>query len=54
MSTYREIILEYMRLSEILLKTPDLTDEEKEALQSMVSRISETLLTGGIDGKVVR
>jgi hypothetical protein len=50
MSTYREIILEYMRASEVLLKTDDLTDQEIEALQAMVIRLSERLLDGGING----
>ena len=50
MSKYRQIIHEYMSVSEDLLKIHDLTAQEKEALQTMLARLGENLRSTGIDG----
>ena len=48
MSKYRQIIHEYMSVSEDLLKIDDLTDHEKEAVQAMLVRLGENLRVTGI------
>ena len=50
MSKYRQIIHEYMSVSEDLLKIHDLNDQEKDALQTMLGRLGENLRVTGIDG----
>ena len=50
MSTYRQIIHEYMSVSEDLLKIDDLTDREREAVQTMLARLAENLRVTGING----
>ena len=45
MSTHRQSVREYMQASETLLKANDLSDEEMEAVQEMLNRISDKLLT---------
>ena len=50
MSVPRLCVLEYMQASEILLKIDDLTDVEMEAVQVMVTRLSEKF-SSGPDGK---
>jgi hypothetical protein len=50
MSVYRQLILEYMSLSEDILQIHNLTDLEKEAVQSMLVRLAENLRVTGIDG----
>ncbi len=50
MSKYRQIIHEYMSVAEDLLKIADLTDHEKEAVQSMLARLAENLRVTGING----
>ena len=48
MSIYRQLILEYMSVSEDILKIHNLTDLEKEAVQSMLVRLAENLRVTGI------
>ena len=50
MSRYRRLILEYMSVSEDILKIHDLTDLEKEAVQAMLVRLAENLRVTAIDG----
>lgn len=43
MTDYREPILEYIRASEAILEAEKLTDQEKEILQAMLTRLSDSL-----------
>lgn len=51
MSTHRPSVREYMLASEALLNMADLSDTEMEAVQEMLNRISEKLLTSEQDGQ---
>lgn len=47
MSHYGQHVQDYIRASEALLKAGDLSDEEMQAVQEMVDRVSEKLLDDG-------
>ena len=46
MSNYRQNVQDYIRACEALLQSGELSDEEMQAVQEMVDRISEKLLNG--------
>ena len=52
MSDYRQVIREYVRASEALLKDNGVTDQEKTLIEAVLRRISRELLDGRlpIDG----
>ena len=50
MSAHRQSVREYARASEALLKIEDLSEEETQAVQEMLNRVSEKLLNSGNDG----
>ena len=52
MSDYRQLIREYIRASEALLKQHGVTDQEKQLIEKVLRRISMELLDGRlpIDG----
>ena len=51
MSIPRQSIQDYMHASEAFLKTEELSDDEMQAVQEMLDRLSEKLLDSGMDGK---
>ena len=52
MSDYRQLIQEYIRASETLLKAEELSGEERKLIEEALKRISTELLAGRlpIDG----
>jgi hypothetical protein len=52
MPDYRQVIREYVRASEALLKDNGVTDQEKQLIEAVLRRISRELLDGRlrIDG----
>ena len=52
MSEYRQVIREYIRASEALLKDNGFTDQEKKLIEAVLRQISRELLDGRlpIDG----
>ena len=46
MSDYRQVIREYVRASEALLKDNGVTDQEKTLIEAVLRRISRELLDG--------
>ena len=52
MSDYRQLIREYIRASETLLKAEELSDQERKLIELVLKRISGELLAGRlpIDG----
>jgi hypothetical protein len=44
MSDYRQIIEDYLRISEALLQMEELTDAEMEAIEEMLERVSDKVL----------
>jgi hypothetical protein len=47
MSDYRQQVQEYIRASEALLKSGELSDDEMQAVQEMLDRVSDKLLNDG-------
>ena len=47
MSNYRPLVQDYVRASEALLKIGELSDQEMQAVQEMLDRVSEKLLNDG-------
>ena len=47
MSNYGQYVQDYIRVSEALLKAGELSEEEMQAVQEMVDRVSEKLLNDG-------
>jgi len=48
---YRHSVLEYIRLSEVLLKVDNLSDREHEQMQQMLKQVVIKLLNSGPSGK---
>ena len=51
MPDHRQSVREYVRASEALLQAGELSDHEMQAVEEMVNRLSDELLTSGNDGK---
>ena len=51
MPDHRQSVREYVRASEALLQPGELSDEEMEAVQEMLTRLSKGLPNSGDDGK---
>ena len=47
MSNYTQQVQDYIRASEALLKAGELSDDEMEAVQEILDRVSEKLLNDG-------
>lgn len=47
MADYRQSVQDYIRSCEALLKTEEFTEAETEAIDKMVDRLSEKLLSDG-------
>ena len=47
MSTFRQRVQNYIEACEVLLRTPDLSDQESEAVQEMARRLTEELWCRG-------
>lgn len=47
MPNYGQYVQDYIRASEALLQSGELSDEEMRAVQEMVERVSEKLLDDG-------
>lgn len=47
MATYRQSVRDYIHACEVLLKSPDLSDAEHQAVQDMTHRLSEELNSSG-------
>ena len=52
MPDYRQSVREYVRASEALLQTGELSDDEMQAVEEMLNRLSDELLNSGNDGKL--
>jgi len=48
---YRHSVLEYIRLSEVLLKVDNLSDQEHELMQQMLQQVVVKVRNSGPDGK---
>jgi hypothetical protein len=48
---YRHSVLEYIRLSEVLLKVDNLSDQEHEQMQQMLKQVAIKLLNSGPGAK---
>jgi hypothetical protein len=48
---YRQSVLEYIRLSEVVLKIDNLSDQEHELMQQMLQQVVVKVLNPGPDGK---
>jgi transcription initiation factor IIE alpha subunit len=51
MSAHRQIVREYIRVTEALLKTDEFTDDEIQAIGTMLDQLSKKLLDARMDGK---
>ena len=51
MSIYRQSVHDYIRACEALLDSPDLSGHEMQAVEDMMTRISDELLSSGEDAK---
>ena len=51
MSMYRPSVNDYIRACEALLTSPDLSNHEMEAVEAMMTRLSDALLSSGEDTK---
>ena len=49
MSIYRQSVHDYIRACEALLATPDLSGHEMQAVEEMMTRLSDELLSPGED-----
>jgi hypothetical protein len=47
MSIYRQSVHDYIRACEALLATADLSDHEIQAVETMMTRLSDELLSAG-------
>ena len=49
MTLYRQSVQEFVRACETLLASPDLSGHEMQAVENMMTRLSEELLSSGED-----
>ena len=49
MATYRQSVHDYIRACEALLTSSDLSDHEMQAVEAMMTRLSDVLLSSGED-----
>lgn len=50
MSTYRQSVHDYIRACEALLASPDLSGHEMQAIEEMMTRLSDALRSSGDEG----